>query len=88
MAVWKLKTDGQKLCHRCGGDHIAQSCKFKTAKCYKCKKIGHIASACRSSGRVNEKEIKYQKKKSKGKYKIVQVTVMMKIILVYFHCIL
>ena len=38
----------QLLCHRCGGSHSGQSCKFKSAKCYKCSKIGHLASVCRS----------------------------------------
>ena len=26
----------QLSCHRCGGSHSGQSCKFKSAKCYKC----------------------------------------------------
>ena len=38
----------QLSCHRCGGSHSGQSCKFKSAKCYKCSKVGHLASVCRS----------------------------------------
>ena len=49
----------QLSCPRCGGSHSGQSCKFKSAKCYKCSKVGHIASVCRSKderkkGRVHK----------------------------------
>ena len=40
----------QLSCPRCGGSHSGQSCKFKSAKCYKCSKVGHLASVCRSKG--------------------------------------
>ena len=39
------------LCYRCGGSHWAYECKFKEAQCYMCKQRGHIAKACRSSGK-------------------------------------
>ena len=42
--------EGQK-CYRCGSKHSPSTCKFKQAECYKCKKIGHIAKACRSNSR-------------------------------------
>ena len=42
------KNTKQSACHRCGGNHSGQSCKFKTAKCYKCSKVGHLASVFRS----------------------------------------
>lgn len=42
------KNTEQLSCPRCGGNHSGQSCKFKSAKCYKCSKIGHLASVCRS----------------------------------------
>lgn len=48
------------VCHRCGGNHSGQSCKFRSAKCYKRSKIGHLASVCHS-------------KDSKGKGKIHSV---------------
>lgn len=34
-------------CYRCGGQHLARSCRFKTAQCYYCGKRGHISRACR-----------------------------------------
>ena len=42
--------EGQK-CYRCGSKHSPSTWKFKQAECYKCKKIGHIAKACRSNSR-------------------------------------
>lgn len=39
---------GQGLCHRCNGEHPPSACRFKDASCYRCKKTGHIARACRS----------------------------------------
>lgn len=50
-------------CPRCGGNHSGQSCKFKSAKCYKCSKIGHLASVCRSKD-----------EKKKGKIHSVQAS--------------
>ena len=44
----------KKLCGRCGrGNHDQNDCKFKSATCHKCEKIGHIAPVCHSkvSGR-------------------------------------
>ena len=41
----------QVSCHRCGGPHLAPSCKFKEATCYSCRKKGHLARVCRSKGR-------------------------------------
>ena len=38
-----------KPCGRCGrGNHDKQECKFKTATCHKCGKVGHITPVCRS----------------------------------------
>ena len=31
----------QSECFRCGGKHTSDKCKFKTAKCFNCSKIGH-----------------------------------------------
>lgn len=43
------KTGSSSVCYRCGGDHLATSCKFKGVECHRCKKKGHIARVCRSS---------------------------------------
>ena len=42
------KNNEQLLCPSCGVSHSGQSCKFKSARCYKCSKVGHLASVCRS----------------------------------------
>ena len=43
-----------RSCFRCGGKHNFNSCKFKNAKCFKCSKIGHIASVCRDKKEENK----------------------------------
>ena len=57
------KNTEQSVCHRCGGNHSGQFCKFKSAKCYRCSKVGHLASVCRSKD-----------EKRKGKVHNVQVS--------------
>ena len=38
-----------KTCYRCGNaDHVAASCKYKTAQCNVCQKIGHLARVCKT----------------------------------------
>ena len=38
-------------CSRCGAFHSPSTCKFKTATCHYCKKIGHLASVYRKKAR-------------------------------------
>ena len=33
-------------CASCGGDHVRKTCRFISAKCHNCGKIGHIARVC------------------------------------------
>ena len=35
-------------CYRCGGPHLAPSCRFKETICRFCKKRGHVEKVCRS----------------------------------------
>ncbi|KAM3820754.1 uncharacterized protein M6D78_019220 [Vipera latastei] len=35
-------------CAGCGGNHVRNLCKFRSATCWACKKTGHIAMVCRS----------------------------------------
>ena len=64
--VNKLETVNTKepSCYRCGGKHAAPKCKFKSAKCYKCSKVGHLASVCRSQD--VESSVKTKQPKAKG----------------------
>ena len=42
-------TKSNMKCIRClGTGHDASMCKFRSAKCNDCKRMGHIAKACRS----------------------------------------
>ena len=42
-------------CWRCGGGHSADSCKFKSEKCYNCSKVGHISRRCIQKSRPTAK---------------------------------
>ena len=35
-------------CYRCGGPHLASTCRFINTVCHACKKRGHIVRVCRS----------------------------------------
>ena len=39
---------GSITCYRCGGPHLAPSCKFKDKVCRYCKKKGHLEKVCRA----------------------------------------
>ncbi|KOB66333.1 Kinesin-like protein b, partial [Operophtera brumata] len=60
MEVNAVGDDKKKklYCYRCGGSHMYHKCKFVSAKCNACSKIGHIAKMCRknniSTGDVKE----------------------------------
>ena len=48
-------------CYRCGGNHLATDCRFRTAECHTCGKKGHLARVCRgkskaSAGKVSARE--------------------------------
>ena len=38
----------ESACYRCGGRHIAATCRFRDTVCNYCRKRGHIARVCRS----------------------------------------
>ena len=46
----------RKSCYRCGGQHKAEVCRFRTEKCRKCGKVGHIAKKCRSREMTHQVE--------------------------------
>ena len=47
LTAQENKNTNHEQCFRCGGNnHSGQSRKFKSAKCSRCSKIGHLASAC------------------------------------------
>ena len=43
-------------CYRCGGKHRSSECRFKTATCRYCSKLGHIARVCRTRLRTQKKK--------------------------------
>ena len=45
-------------CSRCSrGNHAPSECKFKTATCHKCGKVGHIAPVCHSGSKSSKKGV-------------------------------
>ncbi|XP_070389446.1 uncharacterized protein [Dermacentor albipictus] len=60
--------------YRCNGKHAPHLCSFRKAACFKCKRVGHIARACRSKdeSRAARKtpEQKRKVEKSKGVYEM------------------
>ena len=49
-------------CYRCGSEHNPNGCLFKSAKYFKCDKMGHLLKMCRTpisnKGKANGKEEK------------------------------
>ena len=37
--------------YRCGGNHLAPSCRFKDSVCHGCNKKGHLVRCCRNAQR-------------------------------------
>ena len=44
----------QGSCQSCGGSHLRQTCKFRSAQCHSCKKLGHIKRVCNSVKLIQE----------------------------------
>ncbi|KAL6460959.1 hypothetical protein MHYP_G00309250 [Metynnis hypsauchen] len=56
-------------CYRCGGgSHIAAKCRFKTEKCRKCNKVGHIQRACLSVKNKNHSNNRDTVKKTRQNF--------------------
>jgi hypothetical protein len=44
-----VRTDHSAKCFRCLGSHSGDICRFKTATCHKCNKVGHLSRCCKST---------------------------------------
>ena len=55
-------------CHRCGGNHQSNVCRFRFVNCRACGKKGHIAKVCRSSRSKldSRKPLKHPQSQRKG----------------------
>jgi hypothetical protein len=40
------KSKGNRSCLHCGNDHTSADCKARYAKCYRCRKRGHLSTVC------------------------------------------
>ena len=68
-AVFKVRSES--TCYRCNGtSHTADKCRYKTAKCHQCGKLGHFQRACRSA--PIDTGHRSQRKKSKQRAQTVQ----------------
>ena len=63
VSVMVVRGGASPTCYRCNStSHLAKDCKFRTAKCRLCGKVGHIQRACRSKGKTQDQEHKGKKK--------------------------
>ena len=59
--------------YRCGrNNHDPKDCKFRKATCHNCGKVGHIAPACRSPKKVQQKNQR-SPRQNKPRAKFVEV---------------
>ena len=47
VGPWRQQQQQAEKCYRCGGNHRATGCRFRTADCHNCGKKGHLARAAR-----------------------------------------
>jgi transposase InsO family protein len=57
-------------CYCCGSNHPADACRFKSAECRFCKKIGHIAKVCKS--RLRQPQIAHRSPKDRKRVNSLQ----------------
>ena len=50
----KIFSAKKPTCYRCGGNHLAPSCRFKDSVCHGCNKKGHLIR-CRNAQRMPNK---------------------------------
>ncbi|XP_038072087.1 uncharacterized protein K02A2.6-like [Patiria miniata] len=76
---WQKPRSSQprKHCDRCGlNNHNRDDCRYKSATCYKCKKVGHLQSECKSDSKSGPappttKYTPQQRTKPKGRVRYV-----------------
>ncbi|KAJ8037362.1 hypothetical protein HOLleu_18163 [Holothuria leucospilota] len=48
---------GSEMCYRClDSSHKPDQCPFRKQSCFHCKKVGHIAKACRKKAKQRDKQ--------------------------------
>lgn len=53
-------------CFRCGGNHSAQTCRFKELNCFYCKQKGHIAERCPNRIRSQSRGVNQSPQPNRG----------------------